>query len=574
MAETEHSPTSSPRKSIGDRSVRGVSIQIVKNQYPRLQPRIYRLVTIEKLLDDSMQILNLNSLGQKVFKADGTPVKTVDEVQEHETLYVSSGEPFGFGMPSAAKRRSPPTSPPPPLSKKKEPTPSPPKPPPTILQREFPMFHRVVALSKRTTNETMRESTAAVYAGLTDSQKVRLETANQGVQKIHDDTQHFLFIHHLLRQLIGPRSIELLPETTAWAMNLLKGLSLEDIRLVISGPRQSGKTTLLYELASVLARKLQVSDEASQWLLFPLNFEICSPQLNGHERLLRLFVSVAFQSLEYSCLKLLPYLDLFRKWFVLSAFGAAMPWPKELEGCPFLDAKVLAALTHSLSQALTANGDDSLSEFIGEVCAFPHKFAVAVGLKGALFVLDGFEYTRIEFEPAEDCFDNSLRPVCLSDVLSLALNESPYIVSLKNEREFLECFAASDAALLATEGIVHEAKEPVILVRNPPFQIRVEDCAGCPGYLVMFRALVKKIKAATDNAAYPSNYSDISTACDMSRQKVIRLELVHFATLLNGAGNEAFSQDLINDLSATTNLQFAVGADPDAQVPPPPERKF
>jgi hypothetical protein len=317
---------------------------------------------------------------------------------------------------------------------------------------------------------------------------------------------------------------------------------------------------------------MQVSQEASSWLIFPLNFEIVHPQLHGHERLLRLFLSVTFQSLEYSSLRMLPYLDSFRKWFILSSFGASLPPPKDLETCPFLKIGDITSLAHNLHQSLIADKDNSLTEFVSSVFSFPQRFAIALGLKGVIFVLDAFDYTNVVLDPSDAAFGASLKSVRLSDALSLALNDSPYIISLKNERDFLECFAGSNAALLTTEGVIQAATEQEIVVRNPALRIRIEDCRGCPGFVVAFKALVARIKAAGNHAAYPSPYSRVNTAADLSRQKVIRLELVHLVGLLMAAGIDEFPREIVNELGAASDLIVRLG--PELEVEAEKEAAF
>jgi hypothetical protein len=402
------------------------------------------------------------------------------------------------------------------------------------------MFHRVVALSHRTTDETMKAATASVYASLTPSQKARLP----GVQQFHDECQQSLFTHHLLREGIAPHTTPTLPDAVNFSMDLLRGLALADIQFVITGARQSGKSTLLHDLSTVVCRKLQVSSEASQWLFFPINFEIWTTHLTNPNRLLRLFLSTSFQALTYSSLNLLPYLDSLQRWFTLVAFGAALTPPQELTNCPFLRISELTTLAKSLnSQPKT-------------IAEFPNVFAQTLGLRGAIFIIDGFDLATVE----------------LTDALSLALNESPYVIAVKSEQQFLRCFAGNSAAMITTDGIIKEVREPVIIVRNPALTVKVEDCGGCPGFVVAFRRLVERVKAYLENAAYASQYSSVNTAADLSRAKLVKQELVHFVTLLVEAGVEGYGREIINELMESNEMVVKLGPLP--EEPKKAERKF
>jgi hypothetical protein len=554
---------------------------LVRNQYPRTKPRVYRLVTLEKLLVESMEICQLNQQARKVFKNDGTIVKSVDDVAEKETLYISMGEAFGYGVTSPARLKKPPPPPSPPTTE------SPKvddqsalktaKPRKDRVREEILSFNRIVAASTRTVQEAMKESTASVFAALDRPQQLKIPQ----MLSVHDDCQQQMLSSHLLRLSICPHGAEVLPESTQFAQMALHHLATGDIKLVIGGPRQSGKTTLLYQLSSVLCRKLQLSNEVSTFLFFPFNFELVSFALGDCLQLLRLFIANAFEAVEYSSLKLLPYLEPLRKWFVVCVFGSSIAPPQEVATCGFFNVSDLTRLAHSLKLAIKDDGDHSLRQFIELLCAFPNAFARAVGLRGAIYIIDGFEFSQVVITPSETLFRRSLEEVCLSDVLSAELNKSIFIVSMKEEQKFFESFACADAAFIGTQGLIKvpDAQDDELIVHdplvpineNPGLRLRLSQCLGCPGFVAVFKRIAAKAKAIRDNAAIPSPWAIVRSSTDVSRSKIARFELLHLLQLLAEAEAPAVSAAVVGRVQESKSLtvKLFTGEERVAQAEPP-----
>lgn len=547
------SPTSPTRRAqkIADRQKQGVLVLLVKNAYPRVAPKRYCAMSLDKLLRDAIQILGLTSHAKRAFHEDGSVVSSFEELREMETLYISCGEKFGQGMPSP-KRASPSSSPKrnegsPKKEEKEEKQEAPASPPKeNKVKKEIDSFQRVVALSTRTADETMKEATASVYASLDKAGKKRLGT----LQQLHDDVQGELLVQHLLRQSIAPKVVTDLSDITSLLIDKLKLLSMQEVKFAIAGPKQSGKTTVLYALASLLARKLQVSDEASQYLFFPVNFEVEVLELQDCSRLLRLFVATMFQALEYSSLKVLPYLEALRRWFSLSVFGSFVQVPQDVVKSGMFDAEKLNELAKSINGALAQDSDHSLEEFVAKVCAMPGLFAEACGLKGVIFVLDSFEFCDITLCPQPEAFSRSLKTVNLAQCMCKVLAKSPYLVSMQNEQYFLSAFTCNDCEIIDMCGLIQDPVcDGYIATRQPTMRLKITDCMGAPGYIGAFKKLMARIHAMEENAAFKTTYSMTRTAADLSRKKLIQQELIRLAGCLLVAGNEGISKHLLNELA-------------------------
>ena len=573
------SPTRRAQK-IADRQKQGVLVLLVKNAYPRVAPKRYCAMSLEKLLRDAVQILGLTSHAKRAFREDGSVLKSLEELGEMETLYISCGEKFGQGMPSP-KKASPTSSPkraeesPKKEEKKEEKVESPPASPTkeNKVKKEIESFTKIVAMSTRTTDETMKEATASVYASLDKAGKKRLSS----LQQLHDDVQGELLVHHLLRQSIAPKVVTDLHDITGILINKLKLLSMDEVKFAIAGPKQSGKTTVLYALASLLARKLQVSDEASQYLFFPVNFEVEVCELQSHQRLLRLFVATMFQALEYSSLKILPYLEALKRWFTLCVFGSYLTVPDVVAECGLFNVTKLQELAKSVSAALKKDDDHALEEFMALVCEMPGLFAEACGLRGVIYVLDSFEFCDITITPGREVFPRSLKPVNLAQCMCKVLSKSPYLVSMQDEQSFLQAFTCNDCEVIDMCGLIpDQVCDAYIATRQPAMRLKISDCMGAPGYIGAFKKLLERVEQMEEHAAFKTSYSMTKTAADLSRKKLIKQELIRLAGFLLVAGNDEISKHLLNELADSE--QFLVrsvledGEEPAAEEEERPRR--
>ena len=327
--------------------------------------------------------------------------------------------------------------------------------------------------------------------------------------------------------------------------------------ILVSGGTGSGKTTLLYTLSRLLFRKIQVSDEASSYLVFPINFEFQTLDLSNHNTFLRLFVRVLFDSLEYSNMAFIPYLQQLKKWFIMTVYGTQMQFPNGITQLGNVNKDALNSIAKGLNAALKGTGVHGLENFIQKVCSLPDEFAKALGFHGVLFLLDSFEYCDFFFYPGES-FPESLKPVSLSQSLSNVLSNSLYIISLKDEEHFMECFSCDNAALIDTEGFLENLIAPYeIVVRQPPFTLKFEDCLGCSGYIAAFDNIVHHGLSIRENTE-TSHYATLRTSADFARSKVVKQELSRFCQLLYKAGNTNITKDLLNNLVNAETISISI----------------
>jgi hypothetical protein len=159
----------------------------------------------------------------------------------------------------------------------------------------------------------------SVYSALDLEQKAHLPNS-AALQKLSGDTQQFFIQDLLLSQFIGPstviRTTSIGTATFAWAVDRLKNPRIPQCRFVVTGPDQSGRSTLLWILATVFFQKLQLASESTNYLIVPFNFLFHQAYLDDYERLYEVVISTTLTALRGTRLDTIPVADLLRHWFL------------------------------------------------------------------------------------------------------------------------------------------------------------------------------------------------------------------------------------------------------------------
>lgn len=561
-SQNTQSPRSILKKTPPTKPTKGKNVYLVKNSYPRNdKPKLYKLVNFENLLKDSVDILLLPSIAKKVFNEDGKIINSINEISEKQTLYISCGEKFGLGAPSPQKRpasklsdktaqdsinssvvndnvnQSPivpktgassiSSSP----SRKQQPQ-SPKK---SKKENEIASFQRTLILSTLTSDISMREASASVFASMTEEQRERLKKHDY-IEALHDEIQQTEFIQHLFDKSICP-TLGVSPineELNHYAIEILNGLNVDEIKFVIDGPRQSGKTSFLFILAKQVSRKIQLSDQSGKFLFFPINFEYLTQEITNPKNILKIFLSTILNGLKYSNYRFLPYLPALKQFFA-SIVNVNIPQlPSILNNVDFIDANKLIDIGRQISNALHKNEIDSLKNYIKLLIQIPQMFASVFGFEAPFYIYDSFDYCDINISASPEYFSSSIHSINLAAYLSSGLSGGHYLVSLQDEERFFECFACQDAALINIQNAVKEPPEyPNVSIFKPKLHFTIQDCHGYPGYIIHYMKLVDSIRKYGEHTARKSNYAAIRTSADISRMIQIKRDLkIFYADLI------------------------------------------
>jgi len=562
----ENNSAKSPRKTLGDRSVQGFNISITKNSYPRGNSFKYRFISVEKLLSDSVQILSLHDKAKKAFNKDGKAIVSEEDVEEGMNLFISCGEPFGSGLASPTKRRSLPNFDDVDFSSglynttntARAPSPSDVKPSPkkegaSRKEIEKGAFHRMIALSQRSVQQTVIESSVSSFASLDVTSRKSLENYSNLLQ-LMKDAQYHHFQNHLTIQRICPsnKNSDIDIAVDEWCISRLNELTTKDIKFVISGPPKSGKSSLMYNLSLILLRKIQESQEIDEFMYVPINFAQIDLDLGDIDHMYKQFITIFLNAASYSNFAVSPFVPSLITWFLSLISSPVIPAFPQIPPVNGVDSSGIQEIGKKIFSSYRTN--KNLSQFIENLVSFPHSIATSISRKNIIMIIDHFEYCDIQILDPE-LFPQSRKPVSLANIFSKFLGTVQFIVSMKSEQMFFQCFKCESLSI-DTDNILDSYKEYRELVDiSIPISLTINDCLKAPGYISSF---VKLADLVQENAQLPqtNKFSSISSSALASKTRIIKTELSLFCKYLVEAGNEKISIDLLNALNDSDTVSL------------------
>ncbi|KAH0786383.1 hypothetical protein GPJ56_009769 [Histomonas meleagridis] len=551
------------RRSLLNLSQKGVTIRLVKNALPRDEPRRYRVLFFDKILDDAFKILKMPSYPKKLYDEDGNLINSFDQLKEQQLVYVSAGERFVKKEDTKPKKkklnyvftkRSNSDSDDDTNHNKNDPQLDSKSVTSKVSNAELKKqqvlnsFHRMIATSSSTSETSINESISSVFSSLTNGQKKQLSNL-ESIQLIHNDTQLLAFQSHLIRTRIATTP-QIMKEVQEWSIDLFNEISPKDIKFVITGPRQSGKTTMLFTAATTLLRKLQISQVANKYLLFPLNFESELLSTENPFLLQQLLLTTVFDSIRYSNYSLLPYVQPLQQWFSVISSGGHVKFPTILTQYPHFNFDKIKSLAKDLSLAVKDKTTNGLDQYVQLILRIPKIFAESCGFLDVIYIIDSFEYCNVKYLPNNKHFSTSTKEAVLPDLFCNEMTKSMYIISCKSEEQFLQCFKCQDATFIDSEGIVKNVLVPYrIAMYNPNLLFTIDNCMGCCGFISRYIKVCELFKLVQSNASIKKPYSMIKAKTDLSRLKIAKRELKKLLVLLYEAGCKIIKPEMLNEIN-------------------------
>ena len=188
---------------------------------------------------------------------------------------------------------------------------------------------------------------------------------------------------------------------------------------------------------------------------------------------------------------------------------------------------------------------------------FPVVMAHAFGFKNPVFVFDHFESCGYVIEPT-DRFSDSQDPVNISNLLCRIADNCPFFIASQDDSEFFTIFTINDYKQLSTERMItpnSESRE--IMISNPQITLSIDMCRGCPAYCAMFNRLCTMVGEANERAAVKSQFSRLRSVVDITRNEMVKQELLRVCLLLAAADtDDLFDEEKMNMLSSMPELQI------------------
>jgi hypothetical protein len=550
-------------------------VSLYKVDLPNDDPKRVRLPNdFANLLRVATDALGLRRPAVHLSDADRRTISELSQIQPNMKLYVSSVAP-----PSSDRSE--------PVFKTRLPRESPVK-PPTLLRQPKPkpppenaVQHQVIAASRLTVKENLRDSMLSLFASLSPAQRSQLEVA-PALERLANDSQHFAVVDSMLSQFIGPSSVvastPLGERMVEFALDQLKGLRLEQCRFLVLGPTQSGKSTLLSTLVSLFNQKLRIAGQG-RYLIVPFNWFLYQVYFGDIVKLYEIVISNTLGAIRASSPEVVPFAGVLYQWFLSLLAIPTLP-PLVLPPSKRPDPDWLKALLE-IGRALhrywnkkdtswsdvpmvksKIREDDNFSKFLVELFSFPVKMATAFGFKAAVIVYDHFDAAGCLIEPG-DHFPASHDPVSLFGILWDVIRTNPFFIASRDDELLLELFrrfGESDYQQVSTERIIEATSETAIVIPQlPGVSITYDLCRGCPAYCAMFEHVCELAAQTQERVAVKSPFARIRSVVDIARTETLRLQFTRLALLLAGADTDGtFDEEKMNELMSLSEFTLRV----------------
>ena len=534
-------------------------IYLYKIEFPDNPPKRIRMPKdMEELLKIATDVLELSRPARQVFDSNDEPVTEFEHIIPKANLYISCNPPhedkdeweYKQGFRASTNKLH---------SYQKLPLAKQPKvkPPPEDANQQL-----AIAANPLTVKENLRNAIISLYATLTPEHISYLECA-ETVQKLSRDTQLFEFESILMNQYIGPStSINQTPvgqQTTFWMMDKLKGLPVEDCRFIITGPAQSGKTTLLSIAASLLFNKLILSGEIVHYLMFPLNWTLHSICIDDIQKLYTLYVNTTLDILKLCRLDLIPIISSLSNWILNLITIPGLPaMPPTLTHYPNFPTKKLLELGKRIHKKwFDPNG---FNDFVHEIINFPNNLAQAFGFVNAIYVYDHFDSCAYYINvPTEQFPEPHQKAIDLSQVVCESLEKCPFLIASQVDSDFFDHFSVKEFRQLTTERLIKQKGEHELVVMQVKLLLSMDMCKGCPAYIAMFNHVCELAAEVTRRAALKSRFSQLQSVVDIARNEILRQEFIKLCILLGAADADGhFDEKKMNELMALPEISIRI----------------
>lgn len=600
-------------------------VYLYKIEFPDDRPKKIKMPkTIPELLKNATKVLELQRPARQVydnFTDLSNPITDVSQINSKAKLYISCAnvnqkDDFDIDGEFVNKSRLPRAATASSLSMKRAKSPSKSnvisrssspsrsKTNTTPQKREDIGQQCTIAACPTSVKENIRDAVLSLYNSLTPDHK-NLLSMSESLRKLTADTQISTIENALINNYIGP-SCNVLSSPTgteaqAWMMEQFKGLMPNEYRFVITGPTQSGKSTLLSMGVSIFYQKLQLTGENSNYLFFPLNWRLQQIYLDDVVKLYSLFINTTLKMLRNARMELIPIIIPLKQWFLsLITQQVFQPLPPQVIHYTTFPHDAITEIGRSIHNKWSNR--DGFRDFLHEIVNFPDRFAKAFGFISAVYIYDHFDNCGYEISPPEhfqnDNLVNASTPVVLSDLICESIETNPFLIASQNDTDFFSLFSIEDYRQLSTERIIEESQETTsqspsrspsqlknqssqngttvtittsnassvtssrsksaqmneMYLQQPPIVLTIENCRGCPAYCAMYQR-VYEIAESVQRANAESKKKSVGQsaklrpATEKSRNQLLKQEFIRLCMLLAAADTDGvFNEDNMNEL--------------------------
>jgi hypothetical protein len=268
------------------------------------------------------------------------------------------------------------------------------------------------------------------------------------------------------------------------------------MRLAVTGPRRSGKSILLAEIASQFASEMVITGEWKSTFIFAFDVLQFLPCLTNYPALLELMVNQVFDAIAGQKPSLLESVQSLKKKFgAILTIGVIEP--SASARTPF------DAIARQISELWRDN--DAFFAFFSVIFQLPILLAKAAGFENVFMVADNFDRADVQLSAAPP-FAKQANQLFFAELLKYALDATNFAVACEDTPHFLQVMAPTDdEGIDLLEGMYidstmdignpasHKNRSDRLAVHidgdELPVNLHVELCGGVIHFLEKWKAL-------------------------------------------------------------------------------------
>lgn len=480
-----------------------VAVKLVRNTLPISPLGVkYHLKGMEQLLEDATKLLRLKEPAQAVFNRSGDPVLNLDKVTSGSVLIISCGEPCVISSVEESESSV--------VSKSEL--------PPEV--RPENIYNHLVAFANETVEQRLAMAELSIFASFPPENQKMVQRCDELTQRLQSTRMTGLVEQLVSNDILPPRTEGIAELLKQKSIELLAKTDLHKFRFVISGPRSSGKTSLLYSFACTALRKLIMCGEEMMFMPFVVNWARDVLLIDQPKRLYSAFIETALNGAKYSRFEFIQSFMPVKEYLLSVPSMTAFKKPPE--------------------------GFEGLSDFVRKMITCFREapdtlYAGLVQFPGVLAKILGFEYPLFIF----DHFETAGEELCAQ--FAKVFRRSPFIIASQVDEAFYGVVKIADVTFVYTDNLLQaNAAEDQDIISVPELKIQLGEsgCLGSPAYLALFHKILKQLKLVRKQ----NRYSFVRSKADLSRELIIRQELFKLCVRLEAGGSKIITKQALNKL--------------------------
>ena len=316
-----------------------------------------------------------------------------------------------------------------------------------------------------------------------------------------------------------------------------------NLKTIIVGPRNSGKSTLLSFLCEQFLTELSVTQTWKRNFVFIFDAAKLAASFSNFIEFYNTFVDMIFESIKIQRPGFLPYLECICNYFksIPQNQGKPPTIPKRFEINEDFrgTARSLGQIGIELYKCI--QDPTAFMAWHTNVLLMPSLVASAFGFTQIHYVIDNAEYLDFEFTPSRP-FVGSSDPIDIVEYFKYAISNSSFILSCENMDEFLNVFGPRedsvdlirDADFVDVFGFESGqvyGKDTAFMVKfkDDPrtFKFTVDDCGGCPAFLSLWEEMCRESESNTNDWEVDiSSYNEHQTSVKNYLEYILKYAFV------------------------------------------------